>query len=97
MAVAVCMMKHLEKLLPFLNEGIDFIDIDKSIDLSRRHNTSLHTKYSLKQNPILGISLLSSKTPLSTVSLTGDVLCAGLGMEGEILAGLNAARSLMGD
>ncbi len=95
--VSVRMMKSIEGLLPFLNESIDFIDIDRSIDISRKYQESINERYSLKQNPILGVSLLSNKTPLNNLSITGGLLLAGLGMEGEIISGLNALESFSGD
>lgn len=94
---SILMMKSLEDFLPFLNEKIDFIDIDGSIDISRKFQESLNQKCSLKQNPILGVSLLSDKTPLNNLRITGSVLLAGLGMEGEIISGFNAVQSFTGD
>jgi len=43
------------------------------------------------------VSLLSDKTPLNNLRITGSVLLAGLGMEGEIISGFNAVQSFTGD
>jgi len=88
--VSVRMMKGTETLFPFLAESIDFIDIDSSISLSRKYQGAINQRYSLKNNPMLGVSLLAGKTPLPNLSIAGGTLLAGLGMEGEIISGLNA-------
>lgn len=94
---SINMIKGIERLLPFLNEAVDFIDIERSIDISRRSQGFINQRYLQKQNPMLGVSLLSDRTPLNNLSITGGVLLAGLGMEGEIISGLNAANIFNGD
>jgi phytoene dehydrogenase-like protein len=94
--VSILMIKILEGFLPSLNEYIDFIDIDASIDISRKIQESLNHKYRVQNKPLLGLSLLSNKTPLENLYITGGMLLAGLGIEGEVMSGLNAAKRLHG-
>ncbi len=89
--VAKSIIDSLDCFLPFLRENIDFVNIEKSIDLSRRSQEIVTQKYRPRKGTIIGINTISPKTPLHNVFLTGGVLRAGLGFEGEILAGLDAA------
>jgi hypothetical protein len=38
---------------------------------------------------------MPNKTPMRNVTMTGGMLLAGLGFEGEILSGMNAAHSIL--
>jgi phytoene dehydrogenase-like protein len=89
------MVKSLRFFLPFLEENIDFINLEKSIDISKNYRTIVGPRYDVK-NSLLGISLLSNKTSMKNVFLTGDILLPGLGFEGEIISGMNAARLATG-
>lgn len=88
---AKSIIDSLEGFLPFLRESIDFVNIEKSIELSRRSQEIVSPKYRPRKGTIIGMNTLSPKTPLHNVLLTGGILRAGLGFEGEILAGLDAA------
>jgi len=88
------MLKNLNSFLPFLNENIDFIDLEKSIYVSKSYHRTINLKYTMKK-PILGMSFLTGKTPLKNVFLTGGMMMPGLGFEGEIMSGLNAAELAM--
>jgi len=90
-------LRNVEDFLPFFEENLDFINIDKSIEISRKYQEVLNHKYTEKKNSILGISLLSNTTPVKNVFLTGGMIFAGLGFEGEIISGLNAANLSIGD
>jgi len=90
-------LRNIEDFLPFFEENLDFINIDKSIEISRKYQEVLNQKYTEKKNSILGISLLSNTTPVKNVFLTGGMIFAGLGFEGEIISGLNAANLTIGD
>ena len=81
----------LEGFLPFLRENIDFVNIEKSIKLSRHLQEIACQKFRPSRGMIIGMDTLSSETPLRNVLLTGGLLKAGLGFKGEILAGLDAA------
>jgi phytoene dehydrogenase-like protein len=89
--IAKSIIDTLEGFLPFLRESIDFVNIEKSIELSRHSQEIVCQKYPLQKRTIIGINTLSPETPLHDVFLTGGILRAGLGFEGEILAGLDAA------
>lgn len=90
-------LRNIEDFLPFFEENLDFINIDKSIGTSRKYQEVLNQKYTAKKNSILGISTLSNITPVKNVFLTGGMIFAGLGFEGEIISGLNAANLTIGD
>jgi len=92
--MAESMLKNLNSFLPFLNENIDFIDLEKSIYVSKSYQRTINLKYTMKK-PILGMSFLTGKTPLKNVFLTGGMMMPGLGFEGEIMSGLNAAELAM--
>ena len=89
--IAKSIIDTLEGFLPFLRESIDFVNIEKSIELSRRSQEIVSQKYPPRKGTIIGMNTLSPETPLHNVLLTGGILRAGLGFEGEILAGLDAA------
>jgi phytoene dehydrogenase-like protein len=83
----------LEIFLPFLRENIDYINIEKTIALSRQCQDVANQKYQFSKTLFSGMRSLSPKTPLPNVFLTGAIMRAGLGFEGEILSGLDAAIS----
>jgi phytoene dehydrogenase-like protein len=89
--VAKAIIDSLEGFLPFLRESIDYVNIEKSISLARRCQEIVNQKYRTRKGVIIGMNTLSPITPLSNVFLTGGILRAGLGFEGEILAGIDAA------
>ncbi|MEA3486355.1 MAG: hypothetical protein U9R20_01730 [Thermodesulfobacteriota bacterium] len=94
--IAESMLKNLEPFLPFLKENLDFMDLERSINISRSYHRIINHKYAMK-DPAIGMSFLSGKTPLKNVFLTGGVLMPGLGFEGEIISGTTAARLAMGE
>lgn len=85
----------LEKFLPFLRENLDFLNIGTSIELSRKCQELVNQKYTMRPDSYFGVSGISSKTPIRNVFMTGGMLWPGLGFEGEILSGLNAANLLI--
>ncbi|GAJ08086.1 unnamed protein product, partial [marine sediment metagenome] len=90
------MLENLEGFLPFLKENLDFINIEQSIEISRKYQEVINQKFKINGSPLLGISLLPNKTPLKNVFITGGMLLAGLGFEGEIISGMNAAYQVIG-
>ena len=86
----------IEGFLPFFRESFEFMNIDSSIDISRKYQEVINQKYTTRKKSILGISPLSNKTPVKNVFLTGGMLFAGLGFDGEVISGLNAANMAMG-
>jgi phytoene dehydrogenase-like protein len=89
--VAKAIIDSLEGFLPFLRESIDYVNIEKSISLARRCQETVNQKYRTRKGVIIGMNTLSPITPLPNVFLTGGILRAGLGFEGEIIAGMDAA------
>jgi phytoene dehydrogenase-like protein len=88
---AAKIIDSLEEFLPFLRDSIDYLRVDQSIFLSRRYQETASRKYRARRRPFFGMSTLSPQTRLSNVLLTGGILRAGLGFEGEIIAGMDAA------
>jgi phytoene dehydrogenase-like protein len=89
--IATTVMDSLEGFLPFLRDSIDYVNIEKSIALSRQYQEIVSQKYRTARQLLLGMNTFSPHTPLSDVFLTGAILHAGLGFEGEILSGMDAA------
>jgi len=94
--IAESMLKNLGAFLPFLKENLDFMDLEQSIEISKGYPRTISHKYMMK-NPVIGTSFLSNKTPLKNVFLTGGMLMPGLGFEGEIMSGINAANLAIGE
>ena len=90
------MLKNLGSFLPFLKENLDFMDLEKSIAISRSYHRVINNKYMMKDS-VAGMTALSGRTPLKNVFLTGGMLAPGLGFEGEIISGTTAARLAMGE
>lgn len=89
--VARDILVSLEGFLPFLRENMDYIHVERSIDFSRKVLEMVNLKYDSGKWTLFGMNTLSPKTPLPHVFLTGGMLRAGLGCEGEILSGIHAA------
>ena len=90
--ISTKILEILEGPLPFLKENLDFINIEKSIEISRKYQEVVNQKYKTSGSLLPDISILSNKTPLKNVFITGGMLLAGLGFEGEVVSGVNAAR-----
>jgi phytoene dehydrogenase-like protein len=88
---AMGIIDSLEEFLPFLRDNIDYLRVDQSIFLSRRYQELVNRKYRTRRRPLFGLRTLSPKTRLPNVLLTGGILRAGLGFEGEVIAGMDAA------
>lgn len=89
--VATELIDSLEFFLPFLRESIDFLRVDQSISFSRKCQEIVSRIYQSRRQPFWGLKILVPKTRLPNVTLTGGILRPGIGFEGEILAGLDAA------
>jgi len=89
--VASDMLVSLEGVLPFLRENIDYIHVERSIAFSRISQEAVGLKFHFRKGTMLGLNTFSPKTPLPHLFLTGGMLRAGLGFEGEILSGLQSA------
>ena len=88
---ATNIIDSLEGFLPFLRENIDYLHVEKSIAISRRYQEMANRKYLTPKRLFWGMKTLSPGTRIPNVLLTGAILRAGLGFEGEIIAGIDAA------
>jgi phytoene dehydrogenase-like protein len=89
--IAKTMIDALEGFLPFLRESIDYVNIEKSIAVARQSQEIVNQKYRMRRRSNIAMNTLSPVTPLHNVLLTGGIFRAGLGFEGEILSGMDAA------
>lgn len=89
--IAAGIIDSLDPFFPFLREGIDYINVEKSISFSRQFQEAASLKYHARGGVFSGTTTFSPLTSLPNVYLTGAILKAGLGFEGEILSGLDAA------
>jgi phytoene dehydrogenase-like protein len=88
------MLTSLDGFLPFLRESIDYVNIEKSIELSRQSQEIVSPSYVPRQGAIIGLTTFPHETALNHVFLNGGILRAGLGFEGELLAALDVARTV---
>lgn len=86
-------IRQLETFLPFLRENLDYLNVEVSIELSKKYQEVVNQKFRMKNHSFIGMASLPNRTPLKNVYLTGGMLMAGLGFEGEIISGINAALS----
>ena len=93
--ISASIFQSLETFLPFLKENLDYINIDKSIELSKKYQDLVSLKYGMQAAPFLGLTNISPHTPVRNVFIAGGMLLAGLGFEGEILSGVNAATAII--
>ena len=89
--IAKTIIDALEGFLPFLRESIDYVNIEKSIAFARQSQDCINQKYCTRTRSFIAMNTLSPETPLRNILLTGGVLRAGLGFEGEIISGIDAA------
>jgi phytoene dehydrogenase-like protein len=89
--IAKTMIDALEGFLPFLRESIDYVNIERSIAVARQSQEIVNQKYRMRKRSNIAMNTLSPVTPLNNVLLTGGIFRAGLGFEGEILSGMDAA------
>jgi len=91
------MLVSLEGFLPFLRESIDYMDLDGSVEVSRRYQQIVNPRYRFPGLTLPGLMTLPIRTPLPNVLLTGGINFAGLGFEGEVLSGMKAGFLAAGD
>ena len=96
-AAAEGMLQSLEGFLPFLRENIDFMDLDGSIDIARRYQQVVNPRYRFTGLSLPGLMSFPVRSPLPNVFLTGGMIFAGLGFEGEVLSGMKAGHLAAGD
>ena len=89
--IAKTIIDALEGFLPFLRESIDYVNIEKSIAFARQSQDCINQKYCARKRSFIATNTFSPEIPLHNILLTGGVLRAGLGFEGEIFSGVDAA------
>jgi phytoene dehydrogenase-like protein len=94
-AQAQSIIERLEYFLPFLKENIQFINIEKSIDISIKYRNIVNPKYKLRNSFISGFSAKNNKTSFSNIYFTGASLLMDAGSEGEIVSGMLAVYSVL--
>ncbi len=89
-------LRNVLGFLPFLKDGLVFMDPSWSIDLSRKYQEVLNHKYGVPFSWFSPLSGFPSKTPLEQVFLTGGLQFPELGFDGEILSGIFSADAILG-
>jgi len=82
---------RLEDFLPFLKENILFFNPEESMSISKKQRDIINPKYSLRNALFSGFAAKSNKTRFGNIYLTGASLMTDIGLEGEIISGINAA------
>lgn len=85
--------EHLDALMPFTRErrvlrSAPYLDAGGV----RGGRLIPHPLYSFESEAFLGVTGLKQRTPAKNVILAGREVIPGLGLEGELLAGIRAAR-----
>jgi hypothetical protein len=92
---ALSVIERLEYFLPFLADNIELIDIQDSIELSRKQRNVVNPRYRIRNSLLTRLASKNNKTKFGNIYLTGASLLADIGYEGEIISGLNAASRLI--
>ena len=95
-SIGESMLKTLERFLPFLRESLAFMDMDRSIEVSRSYQYIVNPRYRLSGHLLPGLATLPIQSPLRNVLITGGITFAGLGFEGEVLSGMKAGYLVAG-
>ncbi|MBF5041394.1 desaturase [Aggregicoccus sp. 17bor-14] len=84
---------QLSHLLPFVKEK-RFLRSAPYLDAGGVRGSRLlpHPLYAFEAEAFLGVSGLGQRTPVKNLLLAGREVLPGLGLEGELLAGMRAAR-----
>lgn len=90
--ISNAMIERLEYFLPFLKENIVSLDIEESINVSKKQRDVVNPKYQIRNALMTGFAAKSNKTRFGNIYLTGASLLSDAGFEGEILSGINAAN-----
>ena len=91
--ISSSIFNSLDMVLPFLKDNLDYVNVGKSIELAKKCQGLVSHKYGSDTASFFGLHNIGSNTPMRNVFITGGMLMAALGFEGEILSGVNAARA----
>ena len=92
---AESILERLDQFFPFLKDGIEMYDLDKSIELSLKYRKVFSPKYRVRNAFFTSFSAKNDRTRWSNVFLTGTSLLADAGFEAEILSGRNAVSRVL--
>ncbi|NRD59020.1 desaturase [Corallococcus exiguus] len=92
-ALAKRIDEHLDRLMPFTKQhralrSVPYLDAGGV----RGSRLMPHPLYSFETEAFLGVTGLKQRTPAKNVILAGREVLPGLGLEGELLAGMRAAK-----
>lgn len=92
-ALALKIDEHLDRLMPFTKQhralrSAPYLDAGGV----RGSRLMPHPLYSFETEAFLGVTGLNQRTPAKNVILAGREVLPGLGLEGELLAGMRAAK-----
>ncbi|MBN8231679.1 desaturase [Corallococcus macrosporus] len=92
-ALAARIDEHLDRLMPFTKQhralrSVPYLDAGGV----RGSRLMPHPLYSFETEAFLGVTGLKQRTPAKNVILAGREVLPGLGLEGELLAGMRAAK-----
>ncbi len=82
----------LKSFLPFLEQNIDYLDLDKSVAIAKKYQEMINYRYDINHLSLTGFGIQQHLTAQPNIFLTGGMLWSGLGYEGEVLSGLLAAN-----
>jgi len=94
-STAEIIIRYLKSVLPFLEENLDYLDVDDSIELSKKYHNILNKTYRIKTGAILDTIFFPKRTSLRNIYLVDGISQTGLGHEGDIISGRNAAFSII--
>ena len=96
-AVANDMLKTMKWHFPFFLNDIDFIDVEKSIALSRTCQHMYDGENGMEQYMLSATFPMSGATALPNVFFTGGELLPFSGFEGDMLSAIETAKTAIGE
>ncbi len=95
--IASAMLDSLRWYFPFLGEGIADMDLSASIAEARSVARESGHGFTAKDRPFKGLPFLRGLTPVPSLFVAGGELAPLLGLDGDIVSGINAARTACGE
>ncbi len=89
---ATNLFSSLKSFLPFLQHNIEYLDLDESILIAKKYQEMISYRYDIMHLWPAGFGIQPHITTRPNIFITGGMLWAGLGYEGEVLSGLLAAN-----
>jgi len=88
-------MKYLKTVIPFLEVNLDYLNVEASIEFSKKYHNILNESYNIKSGTLFNNSFSPKRTHMKNIYIMNGRSQSGLGCEGEIMAGRNAAFSII--